>query len=104
MMSKSVGLLLLLALALGLWVSLNPEAHQKAAQSWEDAKTFFLAIQTNLSVATHNWLVGLKAGEKDGAEKIGAVWNQISSAFAAWWDSAHRFWLHLTAGVRIKAV
>jgi hypothetical protein len=103
-MSKSVGLLLILALALGLWINFNPEARQRATQSWESAKALFVSVKAGVSVAVHDWVAGLQSGEQSNGGGIGEVWKQITSVLASWWDSAQRFWQHLTAGMGAKGL
>ncbi|HEX2697338.1 MAG TPA: hypothetical protein VHM28_06475 [Anaerolineales bacterium] len=102
-MLKSVALLFVLGLALGLWVGFNPQAHEKVVQGWEGTKTFFVTMKTNASVSFQDWLTGIKSGEQNGTASVGVAWKQISSVFTTLWDSVIRFWSNLTNGLRLKS-
>jgi len=101
-MLKTVSVLFVLGLALGLWLGFNPQAHGKTIKSWDDARASFVTVKVNVSDAMHNWTVSLKSNEQSGGQKMTVVWKQISSIFTTIWDGAHRTWTEITFQLRTK--
>jgi hypothetical protein len=106
-MSKSAALLLVAAIVIGLLVAFNPQARQKASQSWDTAKTAFVKVETNVSAQVHDWAAQQKSSQQtDSGSKpdpFAVAWKQISSTLEAFWSSLQKLWLQLTAKVHLNS-
>ena len=102
-MFKIGAVLLVLGIALGLWIGFNPQAHEKAVQSWEDTKTTFVKVQTDVSAATHEWGLELKSSGQGGTEQVHNVWKNFLSVLTTLWDSVRHLWVSLTTRLRISS-
>jgi uncharacterized membrane protein YraQ (UPF0718 family) len=105
-MSKSAVLLLIAAVVIGLLVAFNPEARQKALQSWDVAKTTFVKVETDVSVKVHDWAAQQNADQQSDSgsnpNPFAVAWKQISSTLEAFWNSLQKFWAQLTAGTHLN--
>lgn len=102
-MLKVTAVLLVLGIALGAWIWFNPQTHKKAVQSWEDTKTAFVSMKTDVSAKTHGWMIDLKSSGQSGARQVDNVWKEISSVFTTLWDSIQHLWRSLTARLRTNS-
>lgn len=102
-MLKFGTVLLVLGIALGLWIAFNPQAHQKAVQSWEDAKASFIQMEAKVSATTHGWALDLKANGQGGTQQVNNVWKEFTSMLTTLWDSLRQLWVSLTTRLRISS-
>jgi len=109
-MFKSTALLLVLGIALGLWVGFNPQMHGKVVQSWDNAKVFFVRLETNFSNTISAWTMRTKAQAQVGKKTVASIttkpfataWQQFVSAGGAFLQSMQRIWLDLMINLNVK--
>lgn len=102
-MSKlSIVLLVVAALALGLWLGFNPHMHRQIVESWSQARTAFLH-----STASVRLPIGLSSTSRTATRvqpttapiSTTATWKQITTAFDSLVTSLHRLWLSLSTRI-----
>jgi len=109
-MFKSTALLLVLGIALGLWVGFNPQAHKKVVQSWDNTKTFFARLETNVSGTISAWTIQTKSQAQVGKKTVASIttkpfaaaWQQFVSAGGTFLQSMQRIWLELMTNLSVK--
>lgn len=109
-MAKSAVFLLIVGFALGMWVGFNPQLHKQVVDTWDHAKASFMNIQAQVSGKASNSsnnTVSQPAPQtqvksKPGAQPTSVVWRQISSMFAALWNSMQHIWLQIRADLNLK--
>jgi len=109
-MLRSTVLLFVLGIALGLWFGFNPQMHKKVVQSWDDTKTFFAKLETNVSGTISAWTMQTKAQAQVGKKTVASVtakpltsaWQQFVSAGGTFLQSMQKIWLELMTNLNLK--
>ncbi len=50
-MTRTTSVLIILALALGLFIYFNTDAREQAQETWQDTRTFFVEVYANVSTS-----------------------------------------------------
>ncbi len=102
-MSKlGVVLLVLAALAVGLWLGFNPHMHQQIVQSWQHARTAFVHSTASLHLPlglSSTSRTTVHAQPPTAPVSTTATWKQITTAFDSLMASLHRLWLNISARI-----
>ncbi len=93
-------LLLVVGLAVGLWLGLNPRTHQQIVQSWDHARAAVVhfADQIHLSPAKTT-SVRLAPTAHVQAPNLSTIWKDIQTAFESLFRNLQRAWMSVTARV-----
>ncbi len=102
-MSKlGIVILVLAALAVGLWLGFNPRMHQQVVQSWEHARTAFLKTTASLHLPlglSNTSRTAVRVQPPAAPVSSSATWKQITTAFDSLVASLHRLWLNISARI-----
>ncbi len=108
-MIKSAGFLLLLGLAIGLWLGFNPQAHEKVVQSWNSVKANYMKFQVQATAKFNEWTSQLSSTKQTASNSVGSVpkwintaWRQLASIFNTIWSSMRKFWLSISANLKLN--
>ncbi len=102
-MSKlGVVLLVLAALAVGLFLGFNPRTHQEIVATWNHERAAWLHNTASLHLP-----LGLTATSRTSTRTpapvapvtSSATWKQITTAFESLVTSLHRLWLNLSTKI-----
>ncbi len=98
-MSKiAVVILVLAALAVGLWLGFNPRMHAQIVQSWDRTRASWthLTAQLHLTPAAK---ARVSPTAHVQAPNLSAAWKQITTAFESLFSDLQHLWRNVTARV-----
>ncbi len=94
-------LLLVVGLAVGLWLGLNPHTHQQIVQDWTHARESLvhLTAQLRLSPARTSGIKINTTPPHIQTPNLSTLWKDITTAFESLTHSLQRAWSSVTARV-----
>ena len=105
-MSKTTSLLVVLALALGVFIALNPEARERANTAWQDTHSFFVELYAKISPSIQELFTGdEEMASKPQSSRSGASRGSSRDSLdtSVILKSLHELWIDINARIRASA-
>lgn len=94
----AVVILVLAALAVGLWLGFNPRMHAQVVQTWNQARASWTHLMAQVHLAP---AAKLKVNPTARVESpnLSTTWRQITTAFESLLSNLQHFWRNVTARI-----
>lgn len=107
-MSKTIGLLLVIAVALGLFIAFNPEARERAMDAWEQVKIAWEQFSEDFSASMGTLMAGFRdrfdgmSSSSQGEEPAAAEDENAGTSVGARLSIFLRnLWLNISSNVSV---
>lgn len=107
-MSKTIGVLLVIAVALGLFIAFNPDARERAMDAWEQVKVAWEQFSDDFSASMGTLMAGFRerfdgtSSSSEGDEQTAAEEQNAGTSVGARLSVFLRnLWLNISSSVTV---